>query len=135
MANGHWLKSLLTLINAAAGGRYDQLIKSQIPGRQPKSIQDPRAVGFSFNWERLCTSMMRYMKANVKAKTKKRTDAEVPIFRTPRRCEVLVDSSDREVLHSTGIDLIQGLWYASPAKQFLSCLRKFVRGSLLPLRP
>ena len=73
--------------------------------------------------------MMRYLKANVKAKTKKRTDAEVPIFRMPRRCEVLVDSSDREVLHSTGIDVIQGLWYASPANEFLDC-NHFVRNLL-----
>ena len=67
--------------------------------------------------------MMRYLKANVKAKSKKSIDTEVPIFRTPRRCEVLVDSSDREVLHSTGIDIIQGLWYASPANDIFDCIQ------------
>ena len=93
----------------AAGGRYDQLIKTQIQGYQPRFA---RAVGFSFNWERLCASMARYQRANAKAKSRKKANAEPLDLRLPSRCEVLVDSPDRKILESTGLDVIQGLWYA-----------------------
>ena len=96
----------------AAGGRYDQLIKTQIQGYQPRfTHRQPRAVGFSFNWERLCASMTRYHKANAKAKSRKKANAEPLDLRLPSRCEVLVDSPDRKILQSTGLDVIQGLWY------------------------
>ena len=109
-----WYSNIDTEFYIAAGGRYDELIKSQMPGHQHRSVHGPRAVGFGFNWERLCTSMARYQKAHIKAKTKRRIDHETPSFSMPRRCEVLVDSSDRGLLHSTGIDIIQGLWYDCP---------------------
>lgn len=96
----------------AAGGRYDQLIKAQIPAHQPKSARgEPGAVGLSFNWERLCASMARYQKANAKVKSRRKANIEALDFRIPTRCEVLVDGSDRDLLRSTGIDVIQGLWY------------------------
>lgn len=96
----------------AAGGRYDQLIKTQMQGYQPRfAYRQPRAVGFSFNWERLCASMARYQKANAKAKSRKKANAESPDLRLSSRCEVLVDSPDRKILLSTGLDVIQGLWY------------------------
>ena len=108
----------------AAGGRYDQLIKTQMHGYQPRfAYRQPRAVGFSFNWERLCASMARYQKANAKAKSRKKANAEPPDLRLSNRCEVLVDSPDRKILLSTGLDVIQGLWYV------------FLRLNLEPVSP
>ena len=98
----------------AAGGRYDHLIRSQTSGYQPKLARaEPRAVGFNFNWERLWMSMARYHKANAKVRPRKKGNVEALNIRIPSRCEVLVDSSDREILQSAGLDIIQGLWYVS----------------------
>ena len=98
----------------AAGGRYDHLIRAQTAGYQPKLARaEPRAVGFNFNWERLWMSMARYHKANAKVKPRRKGNVEALKIRIPSRCEVLVDSSDREILQSAGLDIIQGLWYVS----------------------
>lgn len=67
------------------------------------------AVGFNFNWDRLCTSMARFQKAAVKSKPKKKAGIET-VSSVSNRCDVLVASADRELLHSTGLEIIQELW-------------------------
>ena len=94
----------------AAGGRYDELIKSQISGYQPNLVRQPHAVGFGFNWERLCTSTARYQKSHVKAKAKKRTGHWALDLRTRTRCDVLIDSADPTMLQSAGVEIVQELW-------------------------
>lgn len=92
----------------AAGGRYDRLvgyfrINPKIPHRH--------AVGFSMNWQVLCTSMLRYhQKALTKLKSDKVSDNEGDSIWTRRRCDVLVDSFDRELLFTTGVDIVAQLW-------------------------
>lgn len=91
----------------AAGGRYDKLVQDH----QPTSTKDSRhAVGFNLNWQGLCTSMARYQKALVNSKSKKRVSHEFDTFWNPRRCDILVDSFDSELLRSTGVEIVQELW-------------------------
>ena len=89
----------------AAGGRYDRLIQEY----RPNTAKDDRhAVGFNLNWQGLCTSMTRYYKSAAKSKAKKK--AEVDALWTPRRCDVLLDSFDLEILRTTGVRIAQELW-------------------------
>ena len=89
----------------AAGGRYDRLIQEN----RPKSTKDDRhAVGFNLSWQGLCTSMTRYHKSAGKSKVKKKE--EVDASWTPRRCDVLIDSFDLDLLRTTGVRLAQDLW-------------------------
>ena len=89
----------------AAGGRYDRLIQEH----RPKSTKDDRhAVGLNLSWQGLCTSMTRYHKSATKSKAKKKD--EVDSSWTPRRCDVLIDSFDLDLLRTTGVKLAQELW-------------------------
>ena len=89
----------------AAGGRYDRLIQEH----RPKATKDDRhAVGFNLSWQGLCTSMTRYHKSAAKSKMKKKNDLDASW--TPRRCDVLIDSFDLDLLRTTGVKLVQDLW-------------------------
>ena len=89
----------------AAGGRYDRLIQEN----RLKSTKDDRhAVGFNLNWQGLCISMTRYLKSAVKSKAKKKEEFDASW--TPRRCDVLIDSFDLDLLRTTGVKVAQELW-------------------------
>ena len=89
----------------AAGGRYDRLIQEH----RQKSIKDDRhAVGFNLSWQGLCTSMARYLKSTGKAKVKKRDEVDASWM--PRRCDVLIDSFDLDLLRTSGVKIAQELW-------------------------
>ena len=95
----------------AAGGRYDRLIESYRAGVSSRPKEDTiHAVGFNFNWDRLCTSMARFQRAAGKSKAKKKAQHETHEMVLPNRCDVLVGGSDREILYSTGLEIIQELW-------------------------
>lgn len=92
----------------AAGGRYDNLVKYF---RIDPKIHPWQVVGFSMNWHSLCASMARYhQRALGKSKSDKILDQDGENFWTQRRCEVLVDSFDREMLLSTGVEIVSQLW-------------------------
>ena len=92
----------------AAGGRYDRLVKYfQINSKMGYRY----AVGFSMNWHAICPSMIRFhQKTLTKAKPHKPFDDESGGFWGTRRCDVLVDSFDREILLSTGVEIVNQLW-------------------------
>lgn len=92
----------------AAGGRYDRLIRRF--RNNPK--QNPRyAVGFSMNWQGLCPSMVRYhQKALANLKLKKALGQESDEFWITRRCDVLIDSFDSDLLLTTGMKIAAELW-------------------------
>lgn len=94
----------------AAGGRYDRLIKYF---RIDPKMRYRYAVGFSMNWKALCPSMIRYHHAVLKKlKSQKHLENESDGFWASTRCEVLVDSFDRELLVSNGIEIVTQLWSA-----------------------
>lgn len=92
----------------AAGGRYDRLVRYF---RINPKIHPWHAVGFSLNWHALCASMVRYhQRALIKVKSDKASDQEGDSFWIKRRCDVLVDSFDQELLLSTGMEIVAQLW-------------------------
>lgn len=92
----------------AAGGRYDRLIRHF---RNNPKQGNRYAVGFSMNWKRLCPSMVRFhQKAAANMRSKKAVDLEIDDFWTSRRCDVLVDSSDPDLLLTTGMKILAELW-------------------------
>lgn len=92
----------------AAGGRYDRLVRYFLIN--PK-IHPWHAVGFSMNWHALCASMLRYhQKALTRLKSGKAADQDGDNFWIKRRCDVLVDSFDQELLLSTGMEIVAQLW-------------------------
>lgn len=110
----------------AAGGRYDQLIKEHqlIQNRNSTSSQrgngfhgyttniaNCHAVGFNLSWQDLHRSMVRYHKGSTKRTVKAKKDPEMSVaWPQVRRCEVLVDSFDKNLLRTTGLHVIQELW-------------------------
>ena len=94
----------------AAGGRYDRLIESYNAKTSRSRADTIHAVGFNFNWDRLYTSMARFQRAAAKSKSKKKAQHESHDLLLHNRCDVLVSSSDREILYSTGLEIIQELW-------------------------
>ena len=94
----------------AAGGRYDQLIRDHQPIATTKNRV--HVVGFQLTWSGLATSLMTFMRARTKAKSKRRTrDMKFALW-TSRRCEVLVDSFDPKLLKSIGLDVLRDIWAA-----------------------
>lgn len=92
----------------AAGGRYDRLIKHF---RNDPKLGNRCAVGFSMNWQGLCPSMVRYhQKALANLKLKRAPEQESDDFWTARRCDVLIDSFDSDLLLTTGMKIAAELW-------------------------
>ncbi|KAL9640799.1 MAG: hypothetical protein Q9204_000573, partial [Flavoplaca sp. TL-2023a] len=105
----------------AAGGRYDQLIKEHQLIQNPtstsgqrgdgfhgdtKNITNCHAAGFNLSWRDLHRSMLRYHKG-----LDKRTSLETnSTWLQTRRCDVLIDSFDKNLLRTTGLHVIQELW-------------------------
>ena len=106
----------------AAGGRYDQLIKDHQLFQDPRALEIGRltggrnvanchAVGFNLSWQDLHKSMLRYYKAAATGKSKEKRESASEFSLQPlRRCEVLVDSFDKNLLRTAGINIIQELW-------------------------
>ncbi|KAL9000043.1 MAG: hypothetical protein Q9169_001288 [Polycauliona sp. 2 TL-2023] len=107
----------------AAGGRYDQLIKEHQLIQNPSSVSGQRAnggpgnnpnchaVGFNLSWRDLHRSMERYHRGltNRTSKAKKGLDTN-SAWPQARRCDVLIDSFDKNLLRTTGLHVIQDLW-------------------------
>ncbi|KAL8671839.1 MAG: hypothetical protein Q9168_003679 [Polycauliona sp. 1 TL-2023] len=111
----------------AAGGRYDQLIKEHQLIQNPNSVSGAHradgshgnnpnitnchAVGFNLSWRDLHRSMVRYHNGLTKRKSKAKKNLETnTAWPQVRRCDVLIDSFDKNLLRTTGLHLIQELW-------------------------
>ncbi|KAL8848837.1 MAG: hypothetical protein Q9221_006133 [Calogaya cf. arnoldii] len=110
----------------AAGGRYDQLIKEHQLIQNPSSLSGHRAdgshgntpnitnchaVGFNLSWRDLHRSMVRYSKGSTKRTSKGKKELETnSAWPQVRRCDVLIDSFDKNLLRTTGLHVIQELW-------------------------
>ncbi|KAF2106787.1 kinase-like protein [Lophiotrema nucula] len=97
----------------AAGGRYDKLIeeyRSKGAGHA-HSNAGYHAVGMNLSWDRLYSTMDRYLKKPQKsAFLKKHVEEDTPaVSWMPRRCDCLVASFDPTVLRSTGVRMVADL--------------------------
>lgn len=97
----------------AAGGRYDKLIEEyrpKGPGHNQISM-GYHAVGVNLGWDRLVSSMTRYLKKPEKsAFLKKHAEEDTPaVSWMPRRCDCLVTSFDPAVLRSHGVKMVSDL--------------------------
>lgn len=92
----------------AAGGRYDQLIRDHQPIASKKS--SVHAVGFQLAWTGLCTDIMTYLNKASKVKTKKKSTTSLQSAWRARKCDVLIESFDQDILASTGPELLEQLW-------------------------
>ena len=90
----------------AAGGRYDRLIETY---QTCTKSSNRHAVGFNLGWEKLFTSMSRYLK-NPGKSFLKGSEVESGTLWSLRRCDVLVDSFDATTLRSTGVKVLGELW-------------------------
>ncbi|MDI1491733.1 MAG: eukaryotic translation initiation factor 2-alpha kinase [Ramalina farinacea] len=91
----------------AAGGRYDKLIRDHQVLAARSSIT--HAVGFQMTWSGLCTGMMSYLEAQTRSKAKKRSNFDRLAW-TSRRCDVLIDCYDAQLLDTVGIRILSELW-------------------------
>lgn len=107
----------------AAGGRYDGLIREHQLIQNPSTnlaqrgsgsrndIATCHAVGFNLSWQDLHRSMARYHKGSTKRAPRAKKDQGSNVsWPQVRRCDVLVDSFDRNLLRKTGLVVIQELW-------------------------
>ena len=94
----------------ATGGRYDQLIAQYRPSDLPRSkVPDRHAVGFALNWDQICTTMSRFIKAGAKVKNRRKFDAENLDVVIPQRCDVLVEGPN-PLLTTIGVEVVSDLW-------------------------
>ncbi|KAL9100170.1 MAG: hypothetical protein Q9163_004420 [Psora crenata] len=91
----------------AAGGRYDSLIHDQMP--LPSKGSSIKGVGFQMTWSGLCTGMMSYLNAQSKSKAKRKPQFDKVAWVT-RRCDVLIDCYDQELLEKCGAKVLSELW-------------------------
>ena len=92
----------------AAGGRYDQLIiDHQLITSKKKHVY---AVGFQLAWTGLCAEMVSYLKRGTKTKAKRKHQSLKSLAWSKRRCDILIDSFDQDLLDSVGLDILQELW-------------------------
>lgn len=92
----------------AAGGRYDQLIREHRPMASRKT--GVHAVGFQLTWSGLCTGMMNYLKAQGRSKAKRRPLELDRLAWSTRRCDILIDSFDQNILESAGVEILNEIW-------------------------
>ena len=94
----------------AAGGRYDSLIRDHqtLPSREASV----HGVGFQMTWSGLCTGMMSWLHAQTKPTGKRRPRRDITQWRT-RRCDVLIDCYDADLLDKVGLKILSELWGSS----------------------
>ena len=94
----------------AAGGRYDTLIREHqvLPTREPPL----HAVGFQMTWSGLCAGMMSWLNAQKRSKGKRKSHLDTALW-APRRCDVLVDCYDVDLLDNIGLRILSDLWASS----------------------
>lgn len=97
----------------AAGGRYDRLIEEYRPRTSGHAHPNAgyHAVGVNLGWDRLVSSMARWLKKPQKSTfLKKHAEEDTPsISWMPRRCDCLVASFDPNILRSAGVKMVSGL--------------------------
>ena len=91
----------------AAGGRYDRLVRDHQPITSKKTCV--HAAGLQLAWTGLCAGLMGFLKAQAKSRSRRKPQHLAEIWST-RRCDVLIDSFDRELISSVGIEIVQELW-------------------------
>ena len=92
----------------AAGGRYDHLIRDhQLITSRKNHVY---AVGFQLAWTGLCADMVSYFKRGIRSKAKRKSHSLNSLAWSKRRCDVLIDSFDRGLLDSVGVDVLHELW-------------------------
>ncbi|KKY25309.1 putative protein kinase [Phaeomoniella chlamydospora] len=89
----------------AVGGRYDRLIEEFMIKRSPSQ---PRAVGFHLNIEEIYRALVKAEEA--KAANKRGNKNHTLEEAKPKRTDVLITSFDPEILHTSGIEVLQNLW-------------------------
>jgi len=92
----------------AAGGRYDQLVRTHQPVVSRRA--PVHAVGCQLAWTGLCGDIANYFKKIAKSKAKKRSHDLLSAAWRTRRCNVLVKSFDQGLLESVGVEILQELW-------------------------
>ena len=92
----------------AGGGRYDQLIRDHQPiaGRTNRV----HAVGFHLAWSGLAAGLVTFLRAQARSKSKRRARENDKVEWSSRRCEVLVDSFDPGLSHTTCLTALKELW-------------------------
>ena len=92
----------------AAGGRYDRLVSDHqaITSRKHHVY----AVGFQLAWSGLCADMVSYLRRGTKSKAKRKSQSLTGLVWSKRRCDVLIDSFDPDLLDSVGVDILYELW-------------------------
>lgn len=92
----------------AAGGRYDHLVSDHQAITSRK--QHVYVVGFQLAWSGLCADMVSYLRRGTKSKAKKKSQSLTSLAWSKRRCDVLIDSFDPDLLDSVGVDILHELW-------------------------
>lgn len=88
----------------AAGGRYDELIRSLAGSRSADTYV---AVGFNLSCTRLCRIMTGYLQLEKKPRL---SLSDMPGIWRQRRCDVLVASFDDTIRLSDGVAYVAYLW-------------------------
>ena len=101
----------------AAGGRYDTLIRDHqtLPSRESTL----HGAGFQMTWSGLCTGLMSYLNTQTKSKAKRRPQIDRANWIT-RRCDVLVDCYDADLLDKVGLQILSDLWGSNVSAELAS---------------
>ena len=92
----------------AAGGRYDRLITDhQVITSRKHHVY---AVGFQLAWSGLCADMVSYLRRGTKSKAKRKPQSLTSLAWSKRRCDVLIDSFDQDLLDWVCVDILHELW-------------------------
>lgn len=92
----------------AAGGRYDRLISDhQVITSRKHHVY---AVGFQLAWSGLCADMVSYLRRGIKSKAKNKSQSLTSLAWSKRRCDVLIDSFDQDLLDWVCVDILHELW-------------------------
>lgn len=103
----------------AAGGRYDSLIKEHRQKAGSSFLNDRRAVGVSFAWERLAQPPA---KSGGKASSKKAVQGGHNPF-NEKLYDVLVASFDPTIRKSTALEILRDLWESGISAELANDVR------------
>ncbi|KAL1304425.1 hypothetical protein AAFC00_003423 [Neodothiora populina] len=95
----------------AAGGRYDSLIEAHRARGQP-TAGTCHAVGVSIGWDSIVNCILRHRKNTSTSTYLKKGAEEISPAHDALRCEILIASSDQNVLDTVGARLLPTLWGA-----------------------